>query len=198
MKTFSEEFLDRLIEISYKITPNDIENMAKCIHKTKINKGNLFIIGVGGSASNSSHSVNDFRKICEINAFSPFDNVSEITARINDDGWDNSIVGWMRMFFPCENDVLLVYSVGGGSEEKNVSVNIINAIKFAKSKRTKVLSIVGKKDGYAYYNSDVAIHIPSGKDMVTPYTESFHSIISHLLVSHPLLQQNQTKWESLE
>ena len=152
-------------------------------------------MGVGGSAANASHAVNDLRKICNIDAYTPTDNVAELTARTNDEGWDSVFVEWLKTFRLNSKDKLLIFSVGGGNLKKNVSTNIIKAIKYAKTRKTKVLSIVGKKDGYSYKNSDVCVLIPvNDKNKVTPISEAFQSVIWHLLVSHPILQKNKTKW----
>ena len=194
---FSKRFLKEVIKTTKGISTKDIETAITLLRITQFGRRNLFIVGNGGSHASASHAVNDFRKICGMNAFTPFDNASEMTAHINDGGWDDSIVAWMELFSPRMHDTLLVLSVGGGNEDKNISSNIINAIRFAKKSMAFVISIVGRKE-FAYSESDVSIFIPAKKDIVTPISESFHSVVCHLLVSHPKLKQNETKWESLE
>ncbi len=167
----------------------------KTLRKLRLRKGRLFIIGVGGSAGNASHAVNDFRKLCNIDAYSPIDNVSEITAKTNDEGFDTIFDTYLKLSNFNSRDILMVFSVGGGSVKRNVSVNLIKAIKFAKKNKGKVISIVGKSNGYAHKNSDISILINTeNKKFVTPISETFQVLIWHLFVSHPLLQVNNTKW----
>jgi len=173
----------------------NIFNIVKHLKKLRKNKGRLFIIGVGGSAGNASHAVNDFRKLCGIDAYTPVDNISEITAKTNDEGFQTIFNTYLELCRIDNKDTLLVFSVGGGNIKKNVSVNIVNAIKYAKMKRSKVISIVGRTDGYAYKNSDYKVFIKiKDKNLVTPISESFQALLWHLLVSHPILQINKTKW----
>tara|TARA_B100001964_G_C14194148_1_gene582500 strand:+ start:774 stop:1358 length:585 start_codon:yes stop_codon:yes gene_type:complete len=158
-------------------------------------KGRLFIIGVGGSAGNASHAVNDFRKLCDIDAYTPVDNVSEITAKTNDEGFETIFDTYLKLCKFNKKDVLMVFSVGGGNIKKKVSVNIVKAIKYAKSKKSKIVCIVGRADGYAFKNSDIKILINvDDKKLVTPVSETFQVLLWHLLVSHPRLQLNKTKW----
>jgi len=174
---------------------NKIQKTVELLRKLRKRKGRLFIIGVGGSAGNASHAVNDFRKLCDIDAYTPVDNVSEITAKTNDEGFETIFDTYLKLCKFNKNDVLMVFSVGGGNIKKNVSVNIIKAIKFAKSKRSKIVCIVGRADGYAYKNSDIKILIKvDEKKLVTPISETFQVLLWHLLVSHPRLQLNKTKW----
>jgi D-sedoheptulose 7-phosphate isomerase len=186
---------------------NEIKNSIFALDSKKINlvilelkklrkrNGRLFIIGIGGSAANASHAVNDFRKLCMINAISPVDNISEITARTNDDGFENIFFDSLEVSNINKQDLLLIFSVGGGNLKKNISVNIINAIKLAKKRKLKIISIIGKKDGYAYENSDICLLINiKDKKFITPISESMQSIIWHYFVSHPLLQIKKTKW----
>ncbi|MDA9650337.1 SIS domain-containing protein [Candidatus Pelagibacter sp.] len=184
--------------ISKSLTILSESKLNETIHflkKLKKNKGRLFIIGVGGSAGNASHAVNDFRKLCNIDAYTPVDNVSEITAKTNDEGFDTIFDTYLKLSSFCERDILMIFSVGGGHAKKNVSVNLIKAIKYAKLKRGKSISIVGKVEGYAYKNSDISILIDvENKKLVTPVAETFQALIWHLLVSHPELQVNKTKW----
>tara|TARA_B100000123_G_scaffold154673_1_gene114395 strand:- start:518 stop:1102 length:585 start_codon:yes stop_codon:yes gene_type:complete len=173
----------------------NIFNIVKHLKKLRKNKGRLFIIGVGGSAGNASHAVNDFRKLCGIDAYTPVDNISEITAKTNDEGFQTIFNTYLELCRIDNKDTLLVFSVGGGNIKKNVSVNIVNAIKYAKMKKSKVISIVGRTDGYAYKNSDYKVFIKiKDKNLVTPISESFQALLWHLLVSHPILQINKTKW----
>lgn len=172
-----------------------IEKVVLLLKELRAKSGRLFLIGVGGSAGNASHAVNDFRKLCNIDAYTPVDNVSEITARTNDDGFENIFNNYLKLCKLNKNDILMVFSVGGGNQKKKVSVNIIKAIKFAKIKKSKIISIVGKSDGYAYKNSDIKIMIKvKDKKLVTPVSETFQVLLWHLLVSHPKLQINKTKW----
>ena len=178
-----------------KIKKNEIEKLAKSLKKIRKHKGRVFFLGVGGSAANCSHAVNDFRKICEIESYAPTDNVSELTARINDDGWESSLANWLKVSNLNSKDAIFVMSVGGGNKKKNVSVNLIKAIIFAKKKGAKVLGIVGRDGGYTKKVGDNVVLIPTiDKRLVTPFSESSHSIVWHSLVSHPLLQIKNMKW----
>lgn len=185
----------------------NVENISKLINYEKINKlvneltklkkkkGRLFILGVGGSAANASHAVNDFRKICEIEAYAPTDNISELTARTNDEGFETIFESWLKISKLKSNDALLIFSVGGGSKKKKLSINLINAVKYAIKKSIPVYSIVGKRNGYAYKYSTISILIPSiNKKLITPLSESFQSIIWHCIVSDKRLKKNNTKW----
>ena len=178
-----------------KLVEKNILEIVAILKKVRNSKGRLFIIGVGGSAGNASHAVNDFRKLCNIDTYTPVDNVSEITSKTNDEGFDTIFDTYLKLSKFNKNDALMVFSVGGGNFKKNVSVNLIKAIKFANLKKGKVISIVGRKDGYAYKNSNVKIFIDvEEKKLVTPLAETFQVLLWHLLVSHPDLQKNKTKW----
>ena len=184
--------IPKLIE---KIDQKKIHKIIKLLVSAKRKKGRIFFIGVGGSAGNCSHAVNDFRKICEIECYTPTDNVSELTARINDDGWDSSFKNWLQISKLTSKDILFIFSVGGGNKEKNVSVNLIKAIDYAKNKKSKILGIVGRDGGYTKKKADAVIIIPTiDKKLITPYSESFQSVIWHCLVTHPMLQSKKMKW----
>ena len=191
---FEHFFLDAketIKSINFSIL-NDIVFELKML---KERNGRLIFMGVGGSASNCSHAVNDFRKLCGIDAITPIDNVSELTARTNDEGWSTVFEEWMKISRCNSNDVLFIFSVGGGSVEKNVSVNLINAVDFAKKNKIKILGIVGKKDGYVAKKGDSVLCIsPKNQKLITPISESFQSLIWHAIVSHPLMEVNKTKW----
>ena len=184
--------IPKLIE---KIDQKKIHKIIKLLVSAKRKKGRIFFLGVGGSAGNCSHAVNDFRKICEIECYTPTDNVSELTARINDDGWDSSFKNWLQISKLTSKDILFIFSVGGGNKEKNVSVNLIKAIDYAKNKKSKILGIVGRDGGYTKKKADAVIIIPTiDKKLITPYSESFQSVIWHCLVTHPMLQSKKMKW----
>jgi len=172
-----------------------IERIAEELVDLRLRQGRLFLLGVGGSAGNCSHAANDFRKLCGIEAYSALDNVSELTARANDEGWETIFSGWLKVSQLSANDAILVFSVGGGDAARNVSVNIIRAIEFAKERSAKVLGIVGRPDGYAAMHADSIVIVPVvNPERVTPLSESYQSVIWHCLVSNPLLQTQQTKW----
>jgi D-sedoheptulose 7-phosphate isomerase len=161
----------------------------------KKDKGRLFIIGVGGSAGNASHAVNDFRKLCDIDAYTPIDNVSEITAKTNDEGFETIFDTYLKLSKFNKKDILMVFSVGGGNLKKKVSVNLIKAIKYANLKKGKIISVIGRSDGYAYKNSSVSILVNVKETkLVTPISETFQALLWHFFVSHPFLQVNKTKW----
>ena len=191
----TKKYFEQVKKISDELNKNELEKMVKELDNLRKRRGRIFFLGIGGSAANCSHAVNDFRKLCKIESYSPIDNVSELTARINDEGWNSSFVEWLKISNFSKKDLIFVMSVGGGNLKKKVSVNIIHAIKFAKSKKSKILGIVGKKDGYARKNADISILVPTvDKKLVTPHTESFQAVIWHCLVSHPILQRKKTKW----
>ena len=178
-----------------KLVEKNILEIVAILKKIRNYKGRLFIIGIGGSAGNASHAVNDFRKLCDIDTYTPVDNVSEITSKTNDEGFDTIFDTYLKLSKFNKKDALMVFSVGGGNFKKNVSVNLIKAIKFANLKKGKVISIVGRKDGYAYKHSNVKVFIDvNDKKLVTPLAETFQVLLWHLLVSHPDLQKNKTKW----
>ena len=193
--SFIKIYKKNITESLIKLDEKKISQTVLLLKKLKKDKGRLFIIGVGGSAGNASHAVNDFRKLCDIDAYTPVDNISEITAKTNDEGFDTIFDSYLKLSKFSSKDLLMVFSVGGGNIKRNVSVNLIKAIKYAKSKNGKVICIVGKSNGYAYKNSDANILI-NVQDMklVTPVSETFQCLLWHLFVSHPKLQVNKTKW----
>ena len=192
---FSENFFKNIIYSLEELNKIAIPQCIKVLTNLRKNRGRLFIIGVGGSAGNASHAVNDFRKLCNIDAYTPVDNISEITAKTNDEGFDTIFDTYLKLSKFNSKDVLMVFSVGGGNLKKNVSVNLIKAIKFANKKKGKIISIVGKSDGYAYNNSDVKILVKvKNKKLITPVSETLQVLLWHLFVSHPKLQINKTTW----
>jgi len=178
-----------------KIDFSRIEALAAALGAVRERGGRLFMLGVGGSAGNCSHAVNDFRKLCGIEAYSPADNVSELTARANDEGWETIFAGWLEVSHLSERDAIFVLSVGGGDVERNVSTNLVRAVDFARARGAKVFGIVGKKTGYTARNGDVVVVIPEVKaEWMTPLSEAFQAVVWHCLVSHPALQIRKTKW----
>lgn len=196
---YIKNYLKEVKEIVDKIDFEDIEKVIEVIKSVKKSNGRIFFVGVGGGAGHASHAVNDFRKIAGIESYTPTDNVSELTARINDDGWETSISKWLAISKLTPNDCLFVFSVGGGNEEKNVSVNLINAIKYSKESGAKIVGIIGKDGGYTAKVADARVIIPVvNNKSITPHTESFQAVIWHLIVAHPDIQANEMKWESVK
>jgi len=196
--SFSALFLIEVEEVARRLDTATIERMASLLAGVRERSGRLFILGVGGSAGNASHAVNDFRKLAGIETYAPTDNVSELTARVNDEGWPTVFEAWLRVSRLQSRDAILVFSVGGGSVERNVSPNIVAALDYAKSIGASVLGIVGRDGGYTARVADACVIIPTvHADRVTPHSEAFQAIVWHLLVSHPALQQKATKWESI-
>jgi D-sedoheptulose 7-phosphate isomerase len=195
MDNHIEHFSAAVIEVCKGLSHKKVEQLARELFLLRNNGGRLFILGVGGSAGNASHAVNDFRKLCGVEAYAPTDNVSELTARTNDNGWDSVFIDWLRVSRLSAKDAILIFSVGGGNQEKNVSVNLIKAIILAKEVGAKVFGVVGKPDGYTAEHGDVVVCIPQIEpSWVTPVSEAFQSVVWHMLVSHPLLQMEPTKW----
>ena len=191
----SRLYFEKLGIVLRKLNLNQIDSLANALLKIRKNNGRVFFIGVGGSAGNCSHAVNDFRKLCEINCYTPIDNVSELTARINDEVWETSFSNWLKVSKLNNKDAIFVLSVGGGNIQKKVSINIVQAIKFSKIKKAKIFGIVGRDGGYTKKNGDEVIVVPTvEKKYVTPFSESMHSVIWHCLVSHPKLQVKKMKW----
>ena len=191
----SAAFFSEAGRICTAIDVSRVEALAEELAALRARGGRLFILGVGGSAGNSSHAVNDFRKLCGIETYSPVDNVSELTARTNDEGWDTVFAAWLEVSRLNERDAILVFSVGGGDVERNVSTNIVKAVDLAKARRAKVLGVVGRKSGHTAKLADVAVVIPEiNPERVTPHSEAFQAVVWHCLVSHPALQVKRTKW----
>jgi len=196
--SFSSLFLAEAEQIARQLDAAAIERMAALIASIRERGGRLFILGVGGSAGNASHAVNDFRKITGVEAYAPTDNVSELTARVNDEGWPTVFQAWLHVSRLQARDGILVFSVGGGSVERNVSPNLVAALDYAKSIGASVLGIVGRDGGHTARVADACVIIPTvHPDRITPHCEAFQAIVWHLLVSHPALQQKATKWESI-
>jgi len=194
---FAESFLAEAQEIISRLDRKAIEHMALLLAATRERGGRLFILGVGGSAANASHAVNDFRKIVGLETYAPTDNVSELTARTNDEGWAGVFVNWLKVSRLQPTDAILILSVGGGDAERNVSPNLVAALDYARETGTSICGIVGRDGGYTAKTADACVIIPTYNPAhVTPHSEAFQAIVWHLLVSHPLLKQAQTKWES--
>lgn len=195
--TFTEGFLSEVREIAERLDSARIDAAIEQLHHIRERGGRLFILGVGGSAANASHAVNDFRKICGFECYAPTDNVSELTARTNDEGWATIFVEWLRGSRLTDKDGILVFSVGGGNLDLNVSPNLVRAIQYAKQQGTVVVGIVGRDGGFTAQVADACVIIPTVNSVhVTPHSEAFQAIVWHLFVSHPKLKVNQTKWEA--
>jgi D-sedoheptulose 7-phosphate isomerase len=196
--SFSASFLAEVREIATLLDAESIEKVADLLVRVRERSGRLFVLGIGGSAANASHAVNDFRKIANIEAYAPTDNVSELTARVNDDGWAAAFTGWLRVSRLCAGDAVLVFSVGGGSVDRNVSPNIVDALDYARSVGAVIIGIVGRDGGHTAKVADACIIIPVvHPDRITPHTEAFQAVVLHLLVSHPAVQRTNTHWETI-
>jgi D-sedoheptulose 7-phosphate isomerase len=190
-------YLDQAAEICRKLDRKAMQKMVDILKDLRMNGGRLFILGVGGSAGNAGHAVNDFRKIVGIEAYAPTDNVTELTARTNDDGWASVFSKWLEVSRLASKDALLIFSVGGGNEELNISPNLVQALKLAKARDAKVLGIVGRDGGYTAQVADACVIVPTlSAETVTPHAEAFQAVVWHMLVSHPTLLKNEMKWES--
>lgn len=195
---YAQQFLTEATQVISHLNPEHIEKIADELAALRERGGRLFILGVGGSAANASHATNDFRKLVRIETYAPTDNVSELTARTNDEGWATVFSEWLKVSRLNAKDAVLVFSVGGGNEEKNVSPNLVEALRLAKSVGAKILGIVGRDGGYTAKVADACVIIPTvNADNVTPHSEAFQSVVWHLLVSHPKLKAVPGKWESL-
>ncbi len=198
MSSFSETYLAETAEIVGRLDAGSVERLAAALAAIREGGGRLFVLGVGGSAAHASHAAADFRKLCGLEAYAPTDNVAELTARINDDGWDGSLASWLDGSRLGARDAVLVFSVGGGSEERGVSVNLVRALETARRVGAKIFGVVGRDGGYTSTVADESVVIPVvSDDRVTPHTEGMCAVVWHLLVSHPALQAATAKWESL-
>ena len=196
--SYAQHHVDETIEILKQLNTGEVEKLADLIATVRREGGRLFFLGVGGSAGNCSHAVNDFRKIVGIESYAPTDNVSELTARTNDEGWASVFAEWLKVSRLSPKDCIFVFSVGGGNLEKNVSPNLVLALQYAKKIGAKVAGVVGRDGGYTAQVADACVIVPTvSQDTITPHAEAFQSVIWHLLVSHPKLKANQTRWESL-
>ena len=199
MSTFTQKYIEESLDILGKLDAASIEAVAHGLASVRDAGGRLFILGVGGSAGHAGHAVNDFRKLCGFEAYAPTDNVSELTARVNDEGWDTCFSEWLKGSRLRAGDGVLVFSVGGGNREKNVSVNLVRSLELAREVKAKVFGIVGRDGGYTKQVADACVIVPTvASERVTPHTEGFAAVVWHLLVSHPALQRNATKWESVK
>lgn len=197
--SFSQQFLNEAKQVIDGLDVDAIERVVTILAATRSSGGRLFILGVGGSAANASHAVNDFRKIAGIEAYAPTDNVSELTARTNDEGWASVFEAWLKVSRLKPEDTLLVFSVGGGNLEKNVSPNLVAALQFAKRVGSKITGIVGRDGGYTAQAADACVIVPTvNPTHTTPHAEAFQAVVWHLIVSHPALKQSETKWESVK
>lgn len=195
--SYAQEHLNEAREIIDQINIEAIEKVADLLATVKKDQGRIFFLGVGGSAGNCSHAVNDFRKIVEIESYAPTDNVSELTARTNDEGWPTIFEPWLKLSKLNPKDAVFIFSVGGGNLEKNISPNLVNALKYAKQVGAKITGVIGRDGGYTAKVADACVVIPTvNPENITPHSEAFQAVIWHLLVSHPKLKENQTKWES--
>jgi D-sedoheptulose 7-phosphate isomerase len=195
--SYATQHLKEAVEIIQKMDVSAIEKMAGLLATVKADGGRIFFLGVGGSAGNCSHAVNDFRKIVGIESYAPTDNVSELTARTNDEGWASVFVEWLKISKLRAGDMLFIFSVGGGSLEKNISPNLVEALKYAKKLGSRVVGVVGRDGGYTAQVADACVIIPTvNPETITPHSEAFQAVVWHLLVSHPKLKACETKWES--
>jgi len=196
---YVEGFLKEVQEVAAKLDQGRISEMISVLKDIRDKGGRLFFLGVGGSAANASHAVNDFRKICGFEAYSPLDNVSELSARINDEGWESAFVDWLAQSKLRREDGIFVFSVGGGNAEKNISANLVRAMDYAKEKGAKILGIVGRDGGYTAKCADACVIVPTIRSgTVTAQTEAFQAVVWHLIVSHPDLKVREMKWESIK
>lgn len=196
--SYARQHIDESIEILQKLNIDNIEATAKLLHQVKRHEGRIFFLGVGGSAANCAHAVNDFRKLVGIESYAPTDNVSELTARTNDEGWDTVFASWLVTSKLKAHDLVFVLSVGGGNLEQNVSPNLVKALQYAKKVGASITGIVGRDGGYTATVADSLVLIPTvNQENITPHAEAFQALVWHLLVSHPLLKANKTKWETV-
>ena len=193
------QYVSELHQVIDRLDVDAIEHMVQLLANLRENGGRLFFLGVGGGAGNATHAVNDFRKICGIESYTPTDNISELSARINDDGWDSAFAQWLKGSRLGVRDGIFVFSVGGGNVEKNISVNLVQALKYAKEVGAKIFGVVGRDGGYTAKVADACVIIPTvNSETVTPHTEAFQAVIWHLIVSHPEMKVSEMKWESVK
>ena len=197
LETYSELYLREAAALAENLAPQKLEAMAEALAAVRARGGRLFLIGVGGGAGHASHAVNDFRKLCHLEAYTPTDNVSELTARTNDEGWESSFEGWLQISRLTDRDAILVFSVGGGSREHEISMNVVRAVELARRVGANVFGVVGRPDGVTAELADICVVIPAPAERMTPHVEAFQAIAWHLLVSHPVLAAQAGKWESL-
>jgi D-sedoheptulose 7-phosphate isomerase len=196
--SYASTYLAEAADIARRLPGDAIERMVEIIAGLRRTPGRLFFLGVGGGAGNATHAVNDFRKICGIESYAPTDNASELTARVNDEGWDTVFVRWLETSRLGADDVVFVFSVGGGNLEKNVSANIVRALELAKRVKAKIVGVVGRDGGFLAKVADACVIVPTvNPETVTPHTEAFQAVVWHLIVSHPSLKKNEMKWESI-
>lgn len=196
--TFSRTYLDEVVRVAQQLRPEQMDEMATGLAATRDRDGRLFIIGVGGGAGHASHAVNDFRKICHLEAYTPTDNVSELTARVNDDGWETTFDSWLRISKIAERDAMLVFSVGGGSREQQISMNIVRAVELAKEVGASIYGVVGKSDGTTAQLADTCVVVETSASLRTGIVEGFQAVVWHGLVFNPLLEAQPGKWESVD
>jgi len=195
--SFTDDYLEETAWIIHAISQSGIDSLANRLAEIRGGAGRVFFLGVGGSAATASHAVNDFRKICGIECYAPTDNVAELTARCNDDGWPTVFISWLKGCKLNDHDAIFIFSVGGGNAEKAISANLVEAIDFARIRGASILGVVGRDGGYTAKYADACVVIPTAnQDTITPHTEEMHGVILHLLASHPVLKTGQTKWES--
>lgn len=196
---YIKNYFTEVSKIAALIDKDQINKLIGELKEIKKNRGRLFFLGIGGGAANASHAVNDFRKICDFEAYTPMDNISELSARVNDEGWESVFVNWLRGSRLCEKDGVFVFSVGGGNKEKNISPNLVEALKHAKEVRAKIFGIVGRDGGHTAKVADVCVIIPPiNSETITPHTESFQAVVWHLIISHPEMKVSEMKWESIK
>ena len=198
VSAYTRQFLDEVGAVARGLDADAIDRMVEALVRVRAGGGRLFVLGVGGGAGNAGHAVNDFRKIVGLEAYAPTDNASELTARINDDGWETVFARWLEVSRLGPKDAVLVFSVGGGSLERNISPNIVRALELAKTRKATILGIVGRDGGHTARVADACVIVPTvNPDTVTPHTEAFQAVVWHLIVSHPSLKRHDMKWEGL-
>ncbi len=198
ISTYTAMYMEEVCKVALAIDQGQVDKIVAILAKTRADGGRLFFLGVGGGAGNATHAVNDFRKIAAIESYAPTDNVSELTARVNDDGWETVFARWLEVSRVNSGDVVFVFSVGGGNAEKNISANIVQGLKVAKAAGAKVVGVVGRDGGYTAQVADACVIVPTvNPETVTPHAEAFQAVIWHLIVSHPDLKKNEMKWEAV-